>query len=230
MYLRLSLIGSIERIPDVLYHYQDHADSLSRIYGCLAENKDALRKDQDTARLNFKKSLDSQKITAGYVIKNEEYFIAESIASIIEYVDEIIIIDTGSTDKTINIIESIQKNHIKGNIVKLFNRSITNYNTSNFRNEITFLSKSDWIMIIDGDEVWDKSEISKFILYLKSIECVTKECIGVYQKRWSSTFEQQTSFVYSKDLIRAYRRHGQVWKQAENVFMFGEGDKWENLF
>ena len=43
------------------------------------------------------------KISAVYIAKNEEKNIARSLDSLKDSVDEFILVDTGSTDKTVNI-------------------------------------------------------------------------------------------------------------------------------
>ncbi|MGD7006925.1 glycosyltransferase [Metabacillus sp. 84] len=54
------------------------------------------------------------KISLAMIVKNGEKFIERSLQSVQSLVDEIVIVDTGSTDNTINIIKA-NKNY------KLFN-------------------------------------------------------------------------------------------------------------
>ena len=48
------------------------------------------------------------KISAVYIAKNEEKNIARSLDSLKDSVDEFILVDTGSTDKTVSIFESYE--------------------------------------------------------------------------------------------------------------------------
>ena len=41
------------------------------------------------------------------LVKNEERYIWYSVMSVIDYIDKILIWDTGSTDKTVDIIKEI---------------------------------------------------------------------------------------------------------------------------
>ena len=83
------------------------------------------------------------KISAYYIVKNESARLAESLAKVVTFVDEIIVVDSGSTDDTTSIARSygakvsfnawqgfaIQKAHAAG------------------------LCRNDWVFEIDADEV-----------------------------------------------------------------------------
>src|SRR3989344_5513142 len=95
------------------------------------------------------------RISAHMVVKNEEKWVWFAITSIIDYVDEMIIFDTGSTDKTIEIIKTI-------NDPKIIFKSLEFKNIDGpihtlARQEMLKLKKYDWILIVDGDEVWTES-------------------------------------------------------------------------
>ena len=48
------------------------------------------------------------KIWVNTIVHNEENFIWFAVMSVIDYVDKVLIYDTGSTDKTVEIIKEIQ--------------------------------------------------------------------------------------------------------------------------
>lgn len=77
------------------------------------------------------------------IVKNEEQFIEQCLKSVNDFVQEIIIVDTGSTDETINICEK-------------YKASIYSFKwTNNFADARNFgLSKAsgDWILWLDADE------------------------------------------------------------------------------
>ncbi|MGV8980188.1 tetratricopeptide repeat-containing glycosyltransferase family 2 protein [Clostridium sp.] len=77
------------------------------------------------------------------IVKNEEISLPRCLNSIKDIVDEIIIIDTGSTDKTIDIAKSF------GAKVYYFQ---WNNNFSEARNESLKYATKDWILILDGDD------------------------------------------------------------------------------
>lgn len=103
-----------------------------------------------------------QKIWANTIVNNEENFIWFAIMSMVDYVDQILIYDTGSTDKTVQIINEIQK--IKKNKI-LFEeiRPVDKFEFPKLRQKMLEESKCDWILILDGDEIWWEESIKKVI-------------------------------------------------------------------
>jgi glycosyltransferase involved in cell wall biosynthesis len=83
------------------------------------------------------------------IVKNEEKLLPQCLESIKNVVDEIIIVDTGSTDKTVEIAESYG--------AKIFHHLWDN-DFSKHRNQAIDYATGDWIFILDGDEKvvqWD---------------------------------------------------------------------------
>ena len=78
------------------------------------------------------------------ITKNEEHFLPQCLESVKGIVDEIIIVDTGSTDKTIEIAKEYG--------AKVYNFPWEN-NFSQARNEFLKYVTSDWILVLDADEV-----------------------------------------------------------------------------
>lgn len=82
-----------------------------------------------------------QSISAIIIAKNEEKMIEDALASV-AFCDEIIVIDGGSTDKTIQI-------------AKKKKASVYEYQTDDFskaRNFAKKQAKSDWLLYVDADE------------------------------------------------------------------------------
>lgn len=77
------------------------------------------------------------------IVKNEEDQLAACLTSVKDIVDEICVVDTGSTDFTIEIARSF------GAKVGLF---IWSDDFSAMRNESLRLCTSDWIFVLDADE------------------------------------------------------------------------------
>ena len=89
-------------------------------------------------------------ISAGMMVKNEEARLADALGSVLDIADEVVIVDTGSTDRTIEIIESFRA--LVSIPVHLY-RSPWREDFSYHRNEVQGHCSGDWIFILDGDEI-----------------------------------------------------------------------------
>lgn len=91
------------------------------------------------------------KIVGHCLVKDEERFIWYAINSVIDYLDEIMVWDTGSKDRTIEIIELIKNSNPKVT-TKLF--KVGEKEIQNIRQMMLEETNGDWIFILDGDEIW----------------------------------------------------------------------------
>ncbi|MFN3134674.1 MAG: glycosyltransferase family 2 protein, partial [Candidatus Kryptonium sp.] len=91
------------------------------------------------------------------IVKNEEKFLPGCLESVKNIVDEIIIVDTGSTDKTIEIANSYN--------AKVFHLEWKG-DFSQARNESIKHATGDWILILDADERLDPGQETKIKKYL----------------------------------------------------------------
>ncbi len=83
------------------------------------------------------------KISLVMITKDEENNLPESLASVKDLVDEIIIVDSGSTDNTVKIAESFG--------AKVFQRDFDSF--SNQKNYALSLAGNEWVLHLDADEV-----------------------------------------------------------------------------
>lgn len=78
------------------------------------------------------------------IVKNEEANIARCLKSVVDLVDEMIVVDTGSTDRT-------------RDIARAFGAMTYDFEWSNdfsaARNYSLSMASGDWILVLDGDEV-----------------------------------------------------------------------------
>jgi glycosyltransferase involved in cell wall biosynthesis len=77
------------------------------------------------------------------IVKNEEKYLRGCLESARPYVDEIVIVDTGSTDATVSIAEEF------GAVIRTFP---WNGNFSDARNESLRHATGEWILYLDADE------------------------------------------------------------------------------
>ena len=106
------------------------------------------------------------KIVAHCLVKNEARWIWYSIMSVIKHVDEIMVWDTGSTDMTSRIINSINSEKIKF----LQCKDVTPQIHTQFRQKMIDETdtRATWIMILDGDEIWPEESIRKATIFARS--------------------------------------------------------------
>jgi glycosyltransferase involved in cell wall biosynthesis len=93
-----------------------------------------------------KKSPKKIRISGAMILKNEEEFIETALLSIYDVCDEICILDTGSTDKTVEIVSKYPK-------VKLQQKEIVPFDFSIARNMNFNMCSGEAIFVLDGDEM-----------------------------------------------------------------------------
>jgi glycosyltransferase involved in cell wall biosynthesis len=105
-------------------------------------------------------------ITIHCVVRNEERFVWYALMSVIEYVDKIIIFDTGSNDRTKTIIRKIESNKItfeeKG---KVDRRGLIK-----LRQEQIDRTRTEWFYLLDGDEIYPVETIEKVVRRINRAE------------------------------------------------------------
>lgn len=95
-------------------------------------------------------------LSATIITLNEEKDLQKTLESIKDLVDEIVVVDSGSSDKTVEIAKRFR--------AKVYERKFDNY--QNQKNYAQDMAKGEWIISIDADEKLDeklKIEIKKVI-------------------------------------------------------------------
>lgn len=108
------------------------------------------------------------KITGHTLVKNEENFVWFAINSVIDYLDELMVWDTGSSDNTVPIIQLFNNPKIKfREIGTVDNKGLAEARQRMLDETPTTDSGQDWIFVLDGDEVWHESAIKdlRFRIY-----------------------------------------------------------------
>ncbi len=104
------------------------------------------------------------KIWANTIVNNEENFIWFAMKSILDYVDKILIWDSGSTDKTADIIREIKEDKI---VFKKVGQ-VDKHGFTKMRQRMLEESDCDWVLILDGDEIWWEDSIRKVVDVISS--------------------------------------------------------------
>ncbi|MDZ4722880.1 MAG: tetratricopeptide repeat protein [candidate division Zixibacteria bacterium] len=130
-------------------------------------------------------------ISACMIVKDEAELLADCLNSIREWVDEIIVVDTGSTDETVSISESFG--------AKVFHQEWEG-NFSKHRNYSLEQATNEWVFIIDADERVVQDDVPKLVSLLQETQhsVISINVYNVYGKN-----EETVNFLPS---IRLFRR------------------------
>lgn len=138
--------GVLGNFFDESFQFKDEYFECSEYGDC---NICAWHKDIKDAKTGEQLDVDiidkvGKTISACMIVKNEEETLGDCLMSIDQWADEIIIVDTGSTDKTKEIADKFDK-------VRWFHQPWQE-NFSLHRNYSIEQATKDWIFIIDADE------------------------------------------------------------------------------
>ncbi|HWH93085.1 MAG TPA: glycosyltransferase [Baekduia sp.] len=93
--------------------------------------------------------VEGQTVSLCMIVKDEEAMLPRSLAAVAEHVDELIVVDTGSTDRTVEIAESFGATVL---------HHVWDGDFSAARNVGLDAATSDWLMYLDADEVLGDGE------------------------------------------------------------------------
>lgn len=144
---------------------------------------------------------ETPKITCGILTSNEERCIERCIRSIYNEVDEIILLDSYSIDKTIPIVKRNFSN------VKIFQKQWC-YDFSKHRNKILELSNNDWIFFLDADEYLSKSDNGKLKKLIKLISFLFGNDVCI-----SPLIKNTNGFIYTSTK--------RIFNRSSNIQYFG---------
>ncbi|MBR1729497.1 MAG: glycosyltransferase [Selenomonadaceae bacterium] len=154
-----------------------------------------MRKLKPTKKIKSKSQIKSQlKITACYITKNEENNLPRSINSLKSQVDEIVIVDTGSTDQTIEVAKTFG--------AKVLNCEWTN-DFSKPRNMALDNATGDWILFLDADEFFSKETAKNIRPLIEKADKEHKE--GILVNLINIDVDRQNKVLDTTYLLRAFR-------------------------
>lgn len=144
------------------------------------------------------------KLTALICAKNEQDFIGLCLEHLIPHVDEIIVIDNGSTDRTKEIAAQYDT-------VKLFDFPET-IDMSAVRNFSLSKATGDWFIQVDPDELYPASEMRKIREFIETADEKGYISARVHYKNlaWRSGYAQvdfghYPDRLYRIDVVEGYR-------------------------
>jgi len=130
-------------------------------------------------------------VSACMIVKDEEELLGGCLDTIRDWVDEIVIVDTGSSDRTVEIAEQYG--------ARIFHQQWEG-NFSKHRNYSMEQATGDWVFIIDADERFDTEDLKILRPVLDNKDCriVSIDVYNVYRQE----NEESMSFLPS---IRFFR-------------------------
>jgi len=128
----------------------------------------------------FAKSPSPIFLSACLIVKNEEHRLSQCLESVKSLADEIIIVDTGSSDRTVTIAKKFQARVSYFPWCDDFAKA---------RNYAIAKAKGKWILIIDADEILEQSAIAVLQEVMQRNDClavnVLRSEIGAKQAPYS---------------------------------------------
>jgi glycosyltransferase involved in cell wall biosynthesis len=106
-------------------------------------------------------------LSACYITKNGDTFLKQSVESIYNYVDEIIVVDNMSTDNTMDIVHSFPQEKFKI-VQENFDNLDKDQEKKNQRNRYLEMAEGKWILVVDDDEVYKDKDIGIIRKFVKS--------------------------------------------------------------
>jgi glycosyltransferase involved in cell wall biosynthesis len=131
------------------------------------------------------------KISLVMIVKNEERNILRVLDNVKDFVDEMIIVDTGSSDKTKEIAVSLGAKVVDFTWVDDFAAA---------RNFAQSQAKNDWVLIMDGD--WELRTITQ-------IPALDIEC-SAYNVRWINSWQGE-EILSEQPRVILYNKHCYKW-------------------
>lgn len=98
----------------------------------------------------------SPKIVAHMAVENEIRWAWFALRSVLDYVDEILIWDLGSTDGTAEVLKSVSDPKIRFHS----HPGGGGLNLTDTRQRMLAQTRGDWLFLVDGDEIWPSQAIS----------------------------------------------------------------------
>lgn len=139
------------------------------------------------------------KISTCLIVKNEADNIGRCLNSVKSISDEIIVVDTGSTDNTVEIAKSFG--------AKTYSYEWDN-NFSNAKNSALDKATGDWIVFLDADEYFDVNTPKNLIRVLKTIHNNKGYDAILFRMLHSEGYNGR--IISESPTVRAFRGHNRI--------------------
>ena len=146
------------------------------------------------------------------IVKDEEKTITKCLNSIIEICDEIVIVDTGCKDNTVNLAKQF------GNKVKIFNfRWCDDFSAA--RNFAMSKISTDYSFTTDADEEFTPNLVKK-VIELKENGFSGLDCIDIYL--WNYNGSEPSTYLGGRQIVKNYPEN--IWKYRVHEKLYFKRD------
>ncbi|MEE9430449.1 MAG: glycosyltransferase family 2 protein, partial [Melioribacteraceae bacterium] len=144
------------------------------------------------------------KVTLSMIVKNEEQYLRGCLESVKGIADEIVIVDTGSTDATLDIAKEFNAKIFHFEWIKDFSAA---------RNFALSKSTGDWILYLDADERLEKKSKKELFRKIKgnnklAINCIIKNLDD--RKKAPTLMKYVRLFKNNKSISFTGKAHEQI--------------------
>ncbi len=116
------------------------------------------------------------KLSAALIVKNEDENLPRLLKSIVGKFDEIVVVDTGSTDRTIEIAKEFG--------CKVYEKEWNGF--ADARNYAISKCTGDWIWHFDADFELEEEEYKKFLQILRALQSSDIDALTIYVKNYNA--------------------------------------------
>lgn len=103
-------------------------------------------------------------VTVHMILKNEDQWVWYALQAILPFVDQILVTDTGSTDKTKEIVRAINSPKIK--LREVITTTAARVTAERLRQVQE--TETKWIWLVDGDEIYPQKTAEECVAAMKS--------------------------------------------------------------
>jgi glycosyltransferase involved in cell wall biosynthesis len=133
------------------------------------------------------------RVTLGMMVKNEEASVGDCLASMKGHVDEIVIVDTGSTDKTVEICESYG--------AKVYHHTWED-SFSIARNQVISHIHTPWMIQLDADEIMELEDAKKIRDQVRSAHKTTANLVHMVLINKAKGSDEVMSVINTGKIMR----------------------------
>jgi glycosyltransferase involved in cell wall biosynthesis len=143
----------------------------------------------------------SPLVTIGIPVYNVEPYIEKCLLSVLNQTYqnlEILVVDDLGTDKSMQIVENIQKNHYRGSCIKIYIQT-HNSGSGEARNSVIRQAKGHYIYFLDSDDYIEPNTIE--LMLKEAEEHHTDAVIASLRKVIWNTDQEQATLQYSSYML-----------------------------